>query len=92
MRALVLSSGGNRGALQAGAVEALTRSGLEFDLIVGSSVGAVNGAFLAADPWPAAGQRAGCPVAAAAGTAGLPRGLVDAGGADPAPCTVPLLR
>lgn len=57
MRALVLSSGGNRGALQAGAAHELLRAGLAFDLIVGSSVGAINGAFLAAVPGAAQAER-----------------------------------
>lgn len=50
MRALVLSGGGNRGALQAGAVQVLLEAGLSFDLLVGTSVGAMNAAFLAAGP------------------------------------------
>lgn len=48
-RALVLSGGGNRGALQAGALEVLLAEGLSFDLLVGTSVGAINAAYLAAD-------------------------------------------
>jgi NTE family protein len=49
MRALVLSGGGNRGALQAGALEVLVAEGITFDLLVGTSVGALNAAYLAAD-------------------------------------------
>lgn len=52
-RALVLSAGGSRGALQAGAAQVLLEQGLRFDLLVGSSVGALNAAYLAADPSPA---------------------------------------
>lgn len=50
MRAFVLSGGANRGALQAGAALALLDKGIKPDLIVASSVGAVNGACLAAQP------------------------------------------
>jgi NTE family protein len=47
MRALVLSGGGVKGAYQAGVVKHLAESGIVFDLICGSSVGAINAAFLA---------------------------------------------
>ena len=45
--AFVLSGGGSRGALQVGALLALCERGLQPDLIVGTSVGSINGAFLA---------------------------------------------
>ena len=48
--ALVLSGGGSLGAVQVGMLYALTRAGLHFDMVVGSSVGALNGAFYAANP------------------------------------------
>lgn len=50
MIAFVLSGGGNRGALQAGAIKALIERGIYPDLIVGTSVGALNGVVLAANP------------------------------------------
>jgi len=50
MIAFVLSGGGNRGALQAGAIRALVGRGIYPDLIVGTSVGALNGVVLAANP------------------------------------------
>jgi NTE family protein len=50
MIAFVLSGGGNRGALQAGAIKALIGRGIYPDLIVGTSVGALNGVVLAANP------------------------------------------
>lgn len=43
----VLSGGGARGALQAGALHALIEAGYHPDLIVGTSVGALNGVYLA---------------------------------------------
>ncbi len=46
-RAFVLSGGGARGALQVGALRALLEAGIQPDLLVGSSVGAINAVFLA---------------------------------------------
>lgn len=48
--ALVLAGGGSLGAVQVGMLKALVAHGVSVDLIVGSSVGAVNGACFAADP------------------------------------------
>jgi NTE family protein len=48
--AFVLSGGGNLGAMQAGSVVALYEAGIEPDLLVGTSVGAMNAAFLANRP------------------------------------------
>lgn len=48
--AFVLSGGGPYGALQAGALRALIEAGIQPDLIVGTSVGALNGAFIAKEP------------------------------------------
>jgi len=45
--AFVLGGGGSRGALQVGALHALFESQLQPDLLVGTSIGAVNSAFLA---------------------------------------------
>jgi len=45
--AFVLSGGGSRGALQVGALRALLEAGIIPDLLVGSSIGAVNAAGLA---------------------------------------------
>jgi NTE family protein len=45
--AFVLSGGGNLGALQVGMMYALVESGVRPGMIVGTSVGAINGAFLA---------------------------------------------
>jgi NTE family protein len=46
-RAFVLGGGGARGALQAGALRALLEAGVQPDLVIGTSVGAINGAYLA---------------------------------------------
>jgi NTE family protein len=51
--AFVLSGGGNLGALQIGMLRALAEHGIRPDLVVGCSVGAINGAALAEDPSPA---------------------------------------
>ncbi|MEX0785400.1 MAG: patatin-like phospholipase family protein [Dehalococcoidia bacterium] len=48
--ALVLSGGGSMGALQAGILRVLVRRGFRPGRIVGTSVGALNGAFLACHP------------------------------------------
>jgi NTE family protein len=48
--AFVLGGGGSWGALQLGMLEALARTDLTPDLIVGTSVGSLNGAILAHDP------------------------------------------
>ncbi len=48
--AFALSGGGNLGAMQAGAMRALLEAGIEPDLLVGSSAGALNAAFYATHP------------------------------------------
>src|SRR3954468_12558990 len=50
--AFVLSGGGNLGAVQVGMLLALADRGVVPDVLVGTSVGAVNAAFLAAGPSP----------------------------------------
>ncbi|HVT64099.1 MAG TPA: patatin-like phospholipase family protein [Mycobacteriales bacterium] len=46
----VLSGGGRLGAAQVGALRALLEAGIVPDAVVGSSVGAINAAYLAMDP------------------------------------------
>lgn len=46
MRALVLSGGGAKGAYQLGAWKALRKLNIDFDIITGTSIGAVNGIFI----------------------------------------------
>lgn len=48
--AFVLSGGGNLGALQIGMMRALAERDIRPDVVVGCSVGAINGAALAQDP------------------------------------------
>jgi NTE family protein len=48
--AFVLSGGGSLGAVEVGMIKALARRGIRPDLIVGTSAGAVNGAWLAGHP------------------------------------------
>lgn len=50
MNGFVLSGGANLGAEQAGMLEALLEAGITPDVLVGTSIGAANAAFLAADP------------------------------------------
>jgi NTE family protein len=49
--AFVLSGGAALGAIQVGMLRALYERGIEPDMIVGTSVGAVNGAFIASRPF-----------------------------------------
>ncbi len=48
--AFVLGGGGVRGAVEIGMLRALLERGIRPDLVVGTSIGAVNGARIAADP------------------------------------------
>jgi NTE family protein len=48
--AFVLSGGGSLGAIQVGMLQALMEAGVRPDLMIGTSVGAVNAAWLAAQP------------------------------------------
>ena len=48
--AFVLSGGGSLGAVQVGMLQALTEAGICPDFLIGTSVGAVNAAFMAASP------------------------------------------
>jgi len=48
--AFVLSGGGSLGAVQVGMLQALTEAGIRPDLLIGTSVGAVNAAWIAGKP------------------------------------------
>jgi NTE family protein len=54
--AFVLGGGGMLGATEVGMLRALAEREIRPDLVVGTSVGAINGAYIAADPSPAAVQ------------------------------------
>lgn len=54
---LVLSGGGSLGAVQVGMLLALSRADLSIDMVIGASVGALNGAFFADDPTPSGVER-----------------------------------
>src|SRR3954466_14364685 len=55
--AFVLGGGGVLGAAEVGMLQALFEHDVRPDLIVGTSVGAINGALVAADPTPSAVDR-----------------------------------
>ncbi|MDO5502039.1 MAG: patatin-like phospholipase family protein [Actinomycetia bacterium] len=55
--AFVLGGGGVLGATQVGMLHALFEHGIRPDLILGTSIGSVNGAFVAADPTQASAER-----------------------------------
>jgi len=54
--AFVLGGGGNLGSLQIGMLRALVEHGVRPDMVIGCSVGAINGAAYAADPTPSGVQ------------------------------------
>lgn len=53
----MLGGGGHLGAYEVGMLRALLEAGIKPDLVLGTSVGAINGAVLAADPTAAAVSR-----------------------------------
>ena len=58
--AFVFAGGGSFGAIQVGMLQSLAAHGVAADMVVGSSVGALNGAFYAGDPtagWRPAARR-----------------------------------
>jgi NTE family protein len=55
--AFVLGGGGLLGANEVGMLRALLEEGVHPDLVIGTSVGAINGAAVAADPTPAAVEK-----------------------------------
>lgn len=55
--AFVLGGGGVLGAAEVGMARALAEAGIRPDLVLGTSIGALNGCFLAGDPSPAAVER-----------------------------------
>lgn len=55
--AMVLSGGGSLGAVQVGMLQALSRTNILPNMVVGASVGALNGAFFADDPTPEGADR-----------------------------------
>ncbi len=50
--AFVLGGGGRLGAVEVGMLQALTASAIHPDIVLGTSIGAVNGAAFCADPTP----------------------------------------
>ena len=48
--AFVFAGGGSFGAIQVGMLQSLAANGVTADMVVGCSVGALNGAFYAGDP------------------------------------------
>jgi len=55
--AFVLGGGGVLGAVEVGMLRALFRAGYRPDVVIGTSIGAVNGALVAADPSEAVTER-----------------------------------
>lgn len=57
MIAWSLSGGGNRGPIQVGAMRALFERGIQPEMLVGTSAGALNTAFIATDPTAQTNER-----------------------------------
>ncbi len=55
--AFVLGGGGILGTTQVGMLRALAERGIRPDLVLGTSIGAINGAFVAAEPGPEGAAR-----------------------------------
>ncbi len=51
VNALVLAGGGSKGAYQIGAIKALKKLGYNFDIVTGTSIGALNGCMVAQDDY-----------------------------------------
>ena len=57
LTAYVLGGGGVLGSTEVGMLRALAEHGIRPDLVLGTSIGALNGAFIAADPGPGGADR-----------------------------------
>jgi len=57
LTAYVLGGGGVLGSSEVGMVQALADHGVRPDLVLGTSIGALNGVFVAADPGPEGAER-----------------------------------
>ena len=55
--AFVLGGGGLRGAAEVGMIKALAEASIQPDLVVGTSIGAINGAVVASGPLPEMARR-----------------------------------
>ncbi len=55
--AFVFAGGGSLGAIEVGMLRALVERGINADVVVGSSVGAINAVQFAADPTPQGVER-----------------------------------
>ena len=76
--AFVLGGGGLLGAHEVGMLRALAEAGVRPDLVVGTSIGALNGVLVAADPAEAA-ERLAAHVAGRRAAAGVQREAAGAG-------------
>ena len=71
--AFVLGGGGVLGAVEVGMLRALFRAGIQPDMVLGTSIGAVNGALVAADPTEAVDRPAGPALGLTGGQRGVRR-------------------
>ena len=78
--AFVFAGGGSFGAIQVGMLHSLAAHGVAADMVVGSSVGALNGAYYAGDPTLDGVQRLADDLARLAAARRVPDELADAAG------------
>ena len=78
--AFVFAGGGSFGAIQVGMLHSLAAHGITADMVVGSSVGALNGAFYAGDPTLEGVERLADHLARADAAGRLSGDLADAAG------------
>src|SRR5260370_42443118 len=93
-RAFVLGGGGLLGAHEVGMLRALSEAGIRPDLVVGTSIGAINGVLVAADPEGAAARLSRMGPGGGLRPAGRPeargrRAPLGARGAHPPPAPAP---
>ena len=74
----MFAGGGSFGAIQVGMLHSLAAHGIAADMVVGSSVGALNGAFYAGDPTLEGVRRLGDHLARAAAARRVSDELADA--------------
>ena len=83
--AFVFAGGGSFGAIQVGMLHSLVAHGISADMVVGSSVGALNGAFYAGDPTLEGVERLGDDLARAEAAGRVSDELADGAGLSLAP-------
>ncbi len=71
---LVLQGGGALGAYQVGVYQALHEAGIDPDWVIGTSIGAINGAIIAGNPPETEARQADAVLGSDAGPGSMTRG------------------